>query len=163
MGQISDGLWKIIRSPDGMKSEITETVQSVYDKILNPKGKEVGESSSPFYVTPIQKEAYNNGSHTTSTNENEGTLSDSEPKEPPGFTLCGHNQNDCEEQTKEELQLAHEKSPTKKLKVELQDSQDVLDPNSVQLNVPPGFPSGMGLTQSSDHSDEDPDVPPGFG
>ena len=36
MGQISDSLWEIIRSEGGMRSEITETVQSVYDKLANP-------------------------------------------------------------------------------------------------------------------------------
>ncbi|XP_031251039.1 uncharacterized protein LOC116108946 [Pistacia vera] len=38
MSQISDGVWEIIRSKDGMKSEIEETVQSVYDKLVNPGG-----------------------------------------------------------------------------------------------------------------------------
>ncbi|KAI4367928.1 hypothetical protein MLD38_016551 [Melastoma candidum] len=36
MALISDNLWEIIRSDDGMKIEIAETVQSVYDKLKNP-------------------------------------------------------------------------------------------------------------------------------
>ncbi|KAJ0724205.1 hypothetical protein HanPI659440_Chr12g0445201 [Helianthus annuus] len=35
--QISVALWELIRSPDGMKTEITETVKSVYDKLMRPK------------------------------------------------------------------------------------------------------------------------------
>ncbi|CAI9262598.1 unnamed protein product [Lactuca saligna] len=35
--QISNGLWEIIRSPDGdIKTEITETVKSVYNKLSTP-------------------------------------------------------------------------------------------------------------------------------
>ncbi|KAI3814549.1 hypothetical protein L1987_14189 [Smallanthus sonchifolius] len=34
---ISAVLWEMIRSPDGMKTEITETVESVYDKLSRPK------------------------------------------------------------------------------------------------------------------------------
>uniref|UniRef100_A0A1J3FB56 BOD1/SHG1 domain-containing protein n=1 Tax=Noccaea caerulescens TaxID=107243 RepID=A0A1J3FB56_NOCCA len=36
LSQLSDGLWGIIRSEDGMKNEIRETVQSVYDTLSNP-------------------------------------------------------------------------------------------------------------------------------
>ncbi|KAK9060771.1 hypothetical protein SSX86_021477 [Deinandra increscens subsp. villosa] len=43
--QISVMLWEIIRSPDGMKTEITETVKSVYDKLLRPKRAEKAESA----------------------------------------------------------------------------------------------------------------------
>ncbi|KAK9277025.1 hypothetical protein L1049_006564 [Liquidambar formosana] len=105
MNQISDGVWEIIRSDDGMKSEITETVQCVYNKVVNPKGKEEGESSSLVDAIPVQKETDNNGSLTISASEIDGILSDNEPKEPPGFSLCDHNQNNCDEQQKEELQL----------------------------------------------------------
>jgi hypothetical protein len=44
--QISDGVWEVIRSADGMKNEITETVQSVYNKLVNPERKDDGESST---------------------------------------------------------------------------------------------------------------------
>ncbi|CAH8391592.1 unnamed protein product [Eruca vesicaria subsp. sativa] len=36
LSQLSDGLWGIIRSEDGMKSEIRDTVQSVYATLSNP-------------------------------------------------------------------------------------------------------------------------------
>ncbi|KAF9619565.1 hypothetical protein IFM89_007392 [Coptis chinensis] len=35
MGQISDALWGVIRSTDGMKSEINNIVESVYNRLLN--------------------------------------------------------------------------------------------------------------------------------
>ncbi|KAG2268049.1 hypothetical protein Bca4012_061506 [Brassica carinata] len=38
LSQLSDGLWRIIRSEDGMKSEIRDTVQSVYATLSNPEG-----------------------------------------------------------------------------------------------------------------------------
>ncbi|KAJ4866224.1 Uncharacterized protein Rs2_52253 [Raphanus sativus] len=38
LSQLSDGLWGIIRSEDGMRSEIRETVQSVYATLSNPGG-----------------------------------------------------------------------------------------------------------------------------
>ncbi|XP_071705434.1 uncharacterized protein [Rutidosis leptorrhynchoides] len=43
--KISDGIWEIMRSPDGMKSEITETVKSVYYKLTRPTRNEKLESS----------------------------------------------------------------------------------------------------------------------
>ncbi|EPS72432.1 hypothetical protein M569_02331, partial [Genlisea aurea] len=60
MSQISDSLWSIIRSPEGMKTEITETVQSVYDQLLNPNDNHVGESSLQD-SSSIQKEIQNRG------------------------------------------------------------------------------------------------------
>lgn len=38
LSQLSDGLWGIIRSEDGMKNEIRDTVQSVYTTLSNPGG-----------------------------------------------------------------------------------------------------------------------------
>ncbi|KAF6160268.1 hypothetical protein GIB67_019037 [Kingdonia uniflora] len=48
MAQISDGLWEVIRSNDGMQSEIKETVESVYNRL-----------SAPINPTPVDKEAVN--------------------------------------------------------------------------------------------------------
>ncbi|CAN6878458.1 unnamed protein product [Brassica oleracea] len=45
LSQLSDGLWGIIRSEDGMKSEIKETVQSVYAILSNPGGLQEGPST----------------------------------------------------------------------------------------------------------------------
>uniref|UniRef100_A0A5B7BM72 BOD1/SHG1 domain-containing protein n=1 Tax=Davidia involucrata TaxID=16924 RepID=A0A5B7BM72_DAVIN len=163
--QISDGLWEIIRSADGMKSEITDTVQSVYNKLLNPIGNEEGESSSPNGAVPLQKEA-DNGSITASVAEIDGTLSDTEPTEPPGFSLCHHPQNNNhEEQPKEErlLPMPHDGRTTEEQKEEPHPPQDVLEPDNVDPSLPPGFSAVTEPKQSCDGSDEDPDVPPGFG
>ncbi|KAF3584332.1 hypothetical protein F2Q69_00026512 [Brassica cretica] len=45
LSQLSDGLWGIIRSEDGMKSEIRETLQSVYAILSNPGGLQEGPST----------------------------------------------------------------------------------------------------------------------
>lgn len=165
MSRISDGLWQIIRSGDGMKSEITETVQSVYNKLANPKGKEEGESTHD--MMPIQKKAENNGSIAASVSEIDDKFSDNEPKEPPGFSLLNnHQNNNHEEQHKQELQLP---MPPEIRLVEQQEedthhSQDVLEPEEVDLHAPPGFSADMEQqNQPCDGSDEDPDLPPGFG
>ncbi|KAF8050466.1 hypothetical protein N665_1962s0011 [Sinapis alba] len=58
LSQLSDGLWGIIRSEDGMKSEIRETVQSVYATLSNPGGLQEGPStreSERSIPTPVPK------------------------------------------------------------------------------------------------------------
>ncbi|KAF2620242.1 hypothetical protein F2Q68_00042462 [Brassica cretica] len=45
LSQLSDGLWGIIRSEDGMKKEIRDTVQSVYTSLSNPGGVQEGPST----------------------------------------------------------------------------------------------------------------------
>lgn len=145
-----------------MKGEITETVQSVYDKLVNPKVKEEGESSTNGMIL-IRKEAENNGSIIAPASEVDNTFSDSEPKEPPGFSLFSSHQNNThEEQHKQELQppMPHERGPVEEQKDNSHYSQDVLEPEEIDLRVLPG---DMELKQLSDGSDEDPDVPPGFG
>ncbi|KAL0732736.1 hypothetical protein Bca4012_008945 [Brassica carinata] len=52
LSQLSDGLWGIIRSEDGMKNEIRETVQSVYATLSNPGGVQAEERNIP---TPVPK------------------------------------------------------------------------------------------------------------
>ncbi|KAG7956758.1 hypothetical protein I3843_11G139700 [Carya illinoinensis] len=165
MSRISDGLWEIIRSGDGMKSEITETVQSVYNKLLNPKWKEEGESST-HGMMPKQKEAENNRSIAASASEADDMFSDSEPKEPPGFSLLNNNQNKKnEEQHRQELQppMPHKREPVEAQEEDTHYSKVVLEPEYVDLGVPPGFPAELEQKQPCDGSDEDPDVPPGFG
>lgn len=164
MNRISDGVWEIIRSDNGMKGEITETIQSVYNKVLNPKRKEEGETSFPCNARPVLTEVENNGSLAISVSETDETLYDNEPKMPPGFFLCDNNQNNCEEQHKEELQLSmtSEKNPSEK-QFDPGHSQIVSKPDDVHLSVPPGFSSAVEHVSLCANSDEDPDVPPGFG
>lgn len=149
MSHISDSLWKIIRSnDDGMKGEIMETVQSVYDKLANPKGKdEVMLSTSD--AMPGQRQG-----ETASGIENDDCLHENEPQEPPGFTLLHNhlNNNNHEDQgsTLEQKKDAHS-------------SPDTLGEDD-HCNVPPGFSKDTEHNPPPDcTSDEDPDVPPGFG
>lgn len=167
--RISDALWEIIRSHDGMKGEITETVQSVYDRLVNPKGKEEGESSTNGMML-IRKEAEKNGSVIASASEMDSMVSRGEPNGPPGFYhLNSHQNNNHEEKHKQELQppMPRERGSMEENKDDPHQSQDLLEPEDVDLGVPPGFSTDISadLQQKlpSDGSDEDPDVPPGFG
>lgn len=164
MSQISDSLWQIIRSNDGMKGEIAETVQSVYDKLANPKGKDEVLLSTSDGV-PVQRQG-----ESASATEVDDTLHENEPEEPPGFTLLhshlnnnNHEEQDKghEEQDKGKAQVQRQGSPAEQ-KEDSQPSQDTHggDDNS---NAPPGFSRDMEHNQPSDCSDEDPDLPPGFG
>ncbi|KAL5064398.1 hypothetical protein RYX36_026135 [Vicia faba] len=151
MSHLSDSLWQIIRSDDGMKGEITETVQSVYDKLANPKGKdEVLLSTSD--AMPSQGE-------TASAMENGDSLHENEPQEPPGFTLLPNhpNNNNHKDQDKGNAQVQRQGC-----KVDSHPSQDTLVEDDHNI-APPGFSKEMEHSPVADCSDEDPEVPPGFG
>ncbi|XP_022737627.1 uncharacterized protein LOC111290545 [Durio zibethinus] len=165
MGQISDSLWEIIRSEGGMRSEITETVLSVYDKIANPLEKEKGESSMNDMM-PVEKEAENNGSIKASAGRVDDTLSDGDPKEPPGFSLSNNHRSNHHRQQYEvkwQLPRPYDNEPVENWKEELHHSQHGQDQDDVDVSVPPGFSEDVDQKQPCDASDEDPDVPPGFG
>ncbi|XP_045792503.1 uncharacterized protein LOC123887264 [Trifolium pratense] len=159
MSHISDSLWQIIRSDDGMKGEITETVQSVYDKLANPKRKyEVLLSTSD--AMPVQS----NG-ETASATENDDTLHENEPEEPPGFTLLPNhvNNNNHGDQDKGKAQV-HMQGSTAECKEDSHLSQDTLGKDD-HNNAPPGFSKDAEQNPLADCSDDDddPDLPPGFG
>ncbi|XWS49849.1 hypothetical protein CRYUN_Cryun12cG0038400 [Craigia yunnanensis] len=165
MGQISDSLWEIIRSEGGMRSEITETVQSVYNKLANPLGKEKGESSIHDMV-PFEKEAENNGSTKASAGRVDDTLSDGDPREPPGFSLSNNqhsNQHQQQHEAKQQPPRPYDNGPVENWKKEPHHSQHGQKQNDVDVGVPPGFSEDIDQKQPCDVSDEDPDVPPGFG
>ncbi|KAI3727556.1 hypothetical protein L6452_16172 [Arctium lappa] len=151
--QISDGLWEIIRSPDGMKSEITETVKSVYDKLSRPKQDENGESSG-HVPKRIRKEHDGHRSNLGSTDEADG-LSDNEPKEPPGFSQTVTHQIDIGlQQTKPEGNIL--------LVMEEEGKEKPEKPLENDGSSPPGF-NQQKEEGDDDGSDEDLDAPPGFG
>ncbi|GAU48197.1 hypothetical protein TSUD_185340 [Trifolium subterraneum] len=158
MSHISDSLWQIIRSDDGMKGEITETVQSVYDKLANPKRKyEVLLSTS--HTMPVQSKG-----ETASATENDDTLHENEPEEPPGFTLLPNhlNNNNRGDQDKGKAQV-HMQGSTAECKEDSHLSQDSLGKDD-HNNAPPGFSKDAEHNPLADCSDdEDPDLPPGFG
>lgn len=160
MSQISDGIWEVIRSGDGMKSEINKTVHSVYSRLVNPQGSQGGEPSSNADAMAVDSRPDNNGSIVTLPDESNGTFSDSEPNEPPGFALrVLHQNNNHEEQLREELQ---DKLPTEEHKGEIQRSEDVFDEDDVNLTTRPAVSNTQEQKQPCDGSDEDPDLPPGF-
>ncbi|XP_010661520.1 uncharacterized protein LOC100265102 isoform X1 [Vitis vinifera] len=164
MNHISDRLWEIIRSDDG-KSEITKTVQSVYNKLVNPKGNEEGNSSSPNILAQFQNGTGNNSFQKAPASEINDPMSDNELNEPPGFSMSNtHQSNSHGEQKGEQQQpMPSERGPTEEHKEGSNHPLEVLEPHDVDHGVPPGFSAAMENSQPCDGSDEDPDVPPGFG
>ncbi|XP_023005529.1 uncharacterized protein LOC111498492 [Cucurbita maxima] len=150
MSKVSDNLWEIIRSDDGMKNEITETVQSIYNNLANPKAKEDAEAAT-HHAIPVWKEADNNGSMKASTSQSEHT--ETNPIEPSGFSFAGNHTNK-EKQHVDELQFIKRGNDSR---------NDMSDADNV--DPAPGFVSNTKHHQMciDDDSDEDPDVPPGFG
>lgn len=162
MSKVSDNLWEIIRSADGMKNEITETVQSVYNKLANPKMNEDAGASTD-HTRSVCKEAVNNGFMKASTSAFE--LSEPDPVEPPGFSFAGNHANN-EKQHVEETRFPerHEgRHDYNSRNVEGHHQNNVCDADVVDL--PPGFSSNKDHNRMCKDagSDEDPDVPPGFG
>lgn len=135
-----------------MKSEIMETVQTVYDKLVNPGGTRVGDSSTSGMMA-VTKEAGRHSPITFSSGKVDDTVSDYEPKEPPGFSLPhNHDDNNHEKQPQDRLQVpvTYNKEPVEESK------EEPLHP------CPPGFSKEVEHRQPVDGSDEDPDFPPGF-
>ncbi|XP_043718265.1 uncharacterized protein LOC122666189 [Telopea speciosissima] len=166
MAQISDGVWTVIRSSDGMKSEITDTVKSVYDKLANPKGKEVDESSLASDPRSVDKQTARNDTLTVSISGRDDTSSDSDPKEPPGFSPPDHQLAKIQQEEPEEhlqLPVHHQEKHVEGQKEEPQHTHAELQMDDGDPSVPPGFGAVLYHQQPCDGSDDDPDVPPGFG
>lgn len=159
MNQVSDSLWNIIKSADGMQSEIKETVQSVYDKLSNPGGKDNGESSSQKDSSPVNKLESRDATGAFAAID---TLSDDDLNEPIGFAL---------RRNKKKNQMNNVDRPNRRkrkaIKAKVGDSwqlDDLEEPGNLDYDAPPGFSSVLKHNKhSGDASDEDPDVPPGFG
>ncbi|CAN4077355.1 unnamed protein product [Withania somnifera] len=169
MGKISDDLWNTIRTGDGIQTEITQTVQSVYNKLLNPQLNEAGESASHSNLQPAQNGVESNGHIAVSDSGIDATLCiDAEPCEPPGFARLGSNQNSKshhKESPKKELGLpapADGKPSETYSKSDTNCSLDLV-PGNVDVGAPPGFAIGTKEKNTDDVNDEDPEVPPGFG
>ncbi|GAB2300927.1 hypothetical protein Dimus_034962 [Dionaea muscipula] len=159
MNQISDGLWEIIRSTDGMKTEITETVHSVYDKLINPQRKEEEVESASSLGTVPKKRASPHDGLAKGSSEIDGMITDGDLKEPPGFPVNNHTTaenhgTEMQHRSPSEQRVLEEKEEPPPPQSEPFETEDG-DPS-----VPPGF---SGNHKLSDGSDEDPDVPPGFG
>ncbi|XP_019172724.1 PREDICTED: uncharacterized protein LOC109168135 [Ipomoea nil] len=164
MSEISDGIWKVIRSGEGMKNEITETVQSVYNKLVNPNVNEEGQTSYGPNLQSAEMGVESNGHATSSACETNGTLSNSAPNETPGFARSDLGQNSKNNHGEPGMPVPNDSKAREVYKLETQGSTHCSDPNDEDTNAPPpGFSNVMEHKQSSDVNDEDPDVPPGFG
>ncbi|GKV38172.1 hypothetical protein SLEP1_g46110 [Rubroshorea leprosula] len=163
MGQISDGLWDIIRSEGGMKSEITETVQSVYDKLVTPQAQRIEGESSNLDVMPVKMEADQNGFsiRKASADGVDDMLSDGEPNEPPGFSLSNNHRG--KHQQEQQLPLPYQNGTVEEQKEDLNYTGNVQEQDNVDSIMPLGFSADMEDKQPCNDSDEDPEVPPGFG
>ncbi|KAL2525103.1 Uncharacterized protein Adt_10157 [Abeliophyllum distichum] len=166
MSQISDGVWNIIKAGDGMKTEIVETVQSVYNKLSNPEGNDHCETSSHIDLQPVGKTLEKNVHVTVSANDTDATMCDSEPNEPPGFALSDQDQskkNDNVQKPNEKLgiPMLDKGKAIEEEKEEYLCIPAISEPDNMEFGPPPGFI--LEHKQSGDPNDEDPDVPPGFG
>ncbi|XP_070047817.1 uncharacterized protein [Nicotiana tomentosiformis] len=179
MGKISEDLWNTIRTGDGIQTEITQTVQSVYNKLLNPQLNEAGESSSHSELQPAPNGVETNGHSAASDRGIDATFSvEPEPSEPPGFARLGSDRNsksNCsnqinksnhKESPKEESEFpipADEKARETYTEPEKNRAPDPLVPDSMDVDAPPGFAIVTKEKNPDEVDDEDPDVPPGFG
>lgn len=153
MGQISESLWEIIRSADGMKSEIEDTVQSMCSKLLNPSGKDM--------QTPMQRMDYSRSYAVPSSETN--AVFNNERKEPLGF-CPSNNQNDGKQHNERvQVPVSHEKGVSEGLGNEQNPSHVVLSPDDVDVGMPPGFPANLKNRKLSNDTEDDPELPPGFG
>lgn len=168
MSRISDGVWKIIRSGSEMKAEIIETVQSVYNKLLDPKVNEDDEPPMRSDLSLPRKRPDANGSAAVSASEIDVREPEGEPNEPPGFSLHGQGWNNKSSyenhQPGKRLRMSRPcdgKARVEPIK-ETTSSPDRLEPQSVCNNVQPRLHEAI-EQQLDDGTDDDPDVPPGFG
>ncbi|KAL8200876.1 hypothetical protein R6Q57_012215 [Mikania cordata] len=144
--QISDVLWEIIRSPDGMEKEITETVKSVYDILSRPKRTQNGESLD-HGPKRNRNASLHHTANVAATNEN-NDISENEPNEPLGLSQTASQQIDVINPTRvHNLPIEKQENETIHGSHEVLKNNDTQDTNQVQ----------------GDGSDEDPDAPPGFG
>ncbi|XP_030536736.1 uncharacterized protein LOC115745353 isoform X2 [Rhodamnia argentea] len=154
MGQISESLWEIIRSADGMKSEIEDTVQYMCSKLLNPSGKDM--------QTPMQRMDYSR-SYAVPSGET-SAVSNNERKKPLGFCLTSNNQNDGEQNNERvQVTVSHERGFSEGLRNEQNPSHKVLTPNNVDVGIPPGFSADGENRKLFNDTEDDPELPPGFG
>ncbi|KAL6349687.1 hypothetical protein AAG906_041094 [Vitis piasezkii] len=165
--QFCDAIYKEIQT-EAMnhisdRLEITKTVQFVYNKLVNPKGNEEGNSSSPNILAQFQNGTGNNSFQKAPACEINDPMSDNELNEPPGFSMSNtHQSNSHGEQKEQQQPMPSERGPTEEHKEGSNHPLKVLEPHDVDHGVPPGFSAAMENSQPCDGSDEDPDVPPGF-
>ncbi|CAL9061126.1 unnamed protein product [Musa banksii] len=147
MGQISDEVWKVIKS---CENDIRGTVESVYDRIVKPEVNKQN-SVSPQKRLPVGDEKDQASLVAPSTGETNVSEGNEQMEVPPGF--CSTDQPSSKV---EHAMMLHDEQP--------HSSNEALnDPEQIDA-VPPGFgPPVNSSIIPVGVSDEDPDVPPGFG
>lgn len=107
LSQLSDGLWGIIRSEDGMKNEIRETVQSVYDTLSNPGGAVQDGSSTreAAHNIPIPKGETSSCPQINASKQKKQEVVQRALEENKGeaCTSSNHIDNNCDEEDDPEL------------------------------------------------------------
>ncbi|KAI3906188.1 hypothetical protein MKW92_007338 [Papaver armeniacum] len=152
MTQISDALWGVIRSRGGLEDEIRETVKSVYNRLMNPKGRKWMSHLLPLAQEDVAMKF-----------ERENNLSEIEPEGPPGFNMCNPQSNNSEAENKEAQPVVSQLAVDGvKVKEEPNHENDAPQFNDGP-SVPPGFGSSADSKEPSYISDDDPEFPPGFG
>ncbi|URE15341.1 hypothetical protein MUK42_11336 [Musa troglodytarum] len=146
MGQISDEVWKVIKS---CENDIRGTVESVYDRIVKPEVNKQ-DSASPQKRLPVGDEKDQASLVTPSTCETNVSDGNEQMEVPPGF--CSTDQPSSKV---EHAMMLRDEQP--------HSSNEVLnDPEQIDA-VPPGFgPPVNSSIIPVGVSDEDPDVPPVF-
>jgi hypothetical protein len=134
MGQISDEVWNVIQSNE---TDIRETVEAVYNRILNPKK---GPEPTSQKLKRMGKENHVLPAKTPTTVAVEAE--DDDPLEPPGFGFNDNQDNNIAAAAAQKQSL----------------------PNFENCNE--GKPNGgepVVLDGPAGGDDDDPAVPPGFG
>ncbi|PKA58141.1 hypothetical protein AXF42_Ash019845 [Apostasia shenzhenica] len=149
MGQISDEIWRVIRSDGSIQGDIKGTVENVCKKMVNPESQEkIDASPSNIRENIIDAREVNNDGTCVPTPTSQVLLSDShESDHQVDTSTADHNVNTSKNSELQELEEAVAQRPP-----------DRTDPSNEAL--PPGFGSIRGVNHNV--ADDDPDMPPGF-
>ncbi|KAG8096903.1 hypothetical protein GUJ93_ZPchr0013g34811 [Zizania palustris] len=133
MGQISDEVWNVIQSTE---TDIRGTVESVYNRMMNPGQPQETELSSK----KLKKNAKEEQVFPVKASPSVAVkLEDDDPEEPPGFGFSDHQRNNI---------IATQQQPSNT------DNHNQVKPNEGEPNA---------ISFPGDDDEDDPDVPPGFG
>ncbi|WOL10941.1 hypothetical protein Cni_G19701 [Canna indica] len=147
MGQISDEVWKVIRS---YENDIRGTVESVYDRIVKPEANQI-DGSSPSKEPPTNGKEDCVSSMTPSTGERKASDGNTQTEAAPDFAATDQQSSKAEATT-----MLHDEQP--QLSNEGHNNHEQVDA------VPLGLgPLANSAAPRGGVSDEDPDVYPGFG
>ncbi|KAJ3674072.1 hypothetical protein LUZ60_006064 [Juncus effusus] len=122
MGQISDEVWKLINSSE---EEIKSTVESVYNRLINPQKEKEKEKEIKISTSVPGK------------SQNHKVDQETEPDEPPGFALKTNGKNNVEG-LKVKLGLEKEIAPPG-FEPRKNGADVASEPCEEELDAPPGF------------------------